>query len=215
MGCSAHLQAALKFDLQLLQVALKFDLQLMSSVSDVRDIPKSGKNLVIIADVQDKLCFRIFDAYGNLVVDTNEMGLMAQAGLIADLRSQLKLLGSPQAYQFREGRSFRCGDLNSRPTPTLAPGGQPFDLGVAWLEIEHKAHARAWSCLTRPKRPTPTSADSRPEEEVRELFEAVNEAFAHTRQRPRGRLILSFRQEWLPQFDGSASRPISCSTSST
>ena len=185
MGCWARCRAALKFDLQLLQVALKFDLQLMSSVSDVRDIPKSGKNLVIIADVQDKLCFRIFDAYGNLVVDTNEMGLMAQAGLIADLRSQLKRFWAPRKLTSSEKEGvFAAVTSILGQTPTLAPGGQPFDLGVAWLEIEHKAQRplvvvldQAEATFTRPR------ADSRPEDEVRELFEAVHEAFAHTRAR--------------------------------
>ena len=43
-------------------------------------------------------------------------------------------------------------------TPTLAPGGQPFDLGVAWLEIEHKAQGplvvvldQAEATYTRPR----------------------------------------------------------------
>ena len=35
----------------------------------------------------------------------------------------------------------------------------------------------------------------------------MNEAFAPRAQRPRGRLILSFRQEWLPEFDGIRKSP--------
>ena len=55
---------------------------------------------------------------------------------------------------------------------------------------------QAEEAFTRPR------ADSRPKDEVRALFEAVREAFAPTRpERPRGRLILSFRKEWLAEFD--------------
>jgi len=37
------------------------DLKLISSVSDVTDIPKAGKSLVIVAAVKNVLHFRIFD----------------------------------------------------------------------------------------------------------------------------------------------------------
>ena len=55
---------------------------------------------------------------------------------------------------------------------------------------------QAEEAFTRPR------AESRPQDEVRALFEAVHEAFAPTRtERPQGRLILSFRKEWLAEFN--------------
>ena len=86
----------------------------------------------------------------------------------------------------------------------LAPGvRKPFDLGAAWLEIEGKARRpllivldQAEEAFTRPR------ADSRPQDEVRMLFEAVREAFAPTStERPLGRMVLSFRKEWLAEFN--------------
>ena len=50
----------------------------------------------------------------------------------------------------------------------LAPGAEPFDLGAAWLDIEHEARRpllivldQAEEAFTRPR------ADSRPQDEVR------------------------------------------------
>ena len=49
-----------------------FDLRLMSSVNDVNVIPTEGKNLIIVAAVNNVLHFRIFDGDGKEVVDTDE-----------------------------------------------------------------------------------------------------------------------------------------------
>ena len=99
-------------------------------------------------------------------------------------------------------RSAQNGLLGTLRTE-LAPGAEPFDLWTAWLEIEDKAKRpllivldQAEEAFTRPR------ADSRPQDEVRELFEAIREAFTPTRtERPQGRLILGFRKEWLAEFN--------------
>jgi len=65
------------------------DLRLMSSVKDVRDIPKAGKDLIIVAAVDNVLHFRMFDGNGKVVVDTDEKRLPEQARQIEDLRKQL------------------------------------------------------------------------------------------------------------------------------
>ncbi len=105
-------------------------------------------------------------------------------------------------------KTFYCrrsasGGLLGSLGAALAPGTEPFDLGAAWLRFEIDAgHPllivldQAEEAFTRPL------AGSRPKDEVRTLFEAVREAFAPTRaDRPRGRLILGFRKEWLAEFD--------------
>ena len=102
-------------------------------------------------------------------------------------------------YCRRSAQDGLLGTLRAK----LAPGAEPFDLGAAWLEIEDKARRpllivldQAEEAFTRPR------AESRPQDEVRALFEAVHEAFAPTRtERPQGRLILSFRKEWLAEFN--------------
>ncbi len=68
------------------------DLKLISSVSDVTDIPKAGKSLVIVAAVKNVLHFRIFDFTGRVIADTDETKLGRQAQQIENLRKQLDSL---------------------------------------------------------------------------------------------------------------------------
>ena len=72
-----------------------FDLLLMPSLNDVSGIQASGMNLVIVAAVNNVLHFRIFDANGKVVVDTDETRLTTQAGPIADLKRQLDSVRPP------------------------------------------------------------------------------------------------------------------------
>ena len=85
----------------------------------------------------------------------------------------------------------------------LAPGAKPFDLGSACLKIEHEAQRPLAIVLDQAEEAfTKPLVGLRPKDELRELFEAVYQAFAPTRpERPRGRLILSFRKEWLAEFN--------------
>ena len=71
------------------------DLRLLSSVQSVGDIPTGGVNLIIVAAVQNVLHFRVFDANGRKVVDTDETKLTEQARQIEDLRKQLVDLWLP------------------------------------------------------------------------------------------------------------------------
>ena len=68
-----------------------FDLRLMS-LESISGIPTWGVNQVIAANVKGVLHFRIFDAEGKRVVDTDETSLPTQAGPIAELRKQLENL---------------------------------------------------------------------------------------------------------------------------
>jgi multidrug efflux pump len=74
-----------------------FDLQLISERSGAGRIflPKEGKDLIIVAAVNQVLHFRIFDGEGNVVVDTGEKSLPAQARQIKELREQLQGLWPP------------------------------------------------------------------------------------------------------------------------
>ena len=71
--------------------------------------------------------------------------------------------GSRPAIAVRSAKGL-LGTLGAE----LAPGADPFDLGTAWLEIEHEAQRpllivldQAEEAFTRPR------ADSRPKDEVR------------------------------------------------
>ena len=70
----------------------------MSSVKDVSGIPTVGKNLILVAAVDQVLHFRIFDDDGKMVVDTDEMRLTGQTRQIEDFRKQLQSLWPPHAF---------------------------------------------------------------------------------------------------------------------
>ncbi len=69
----------------------------MSTVKDVSEIPKKGKGLVIVAAVDHRLHFRIFNHNGSMVVDTDEVKLSDRAKQVDDLRKQLVDVWSPHA----------------------------------------------------------------------------------------------------------------------
>ncbi len=72
------------------------DLRLLSAMNDVSGIPTTGKNLIILAVVQDVLHFRIFDGHGAMVVDTDEGKRRAElTGEIEDLKLLLEKLWPP------------------------------------------------------------------------------------------------------------------------
>jgi hypothetical protein len=82
---------------------VRCDLRLIREPGDVRRIPASGENLVIISLVGDVLHFRIFDSSGKKVTDTDEKKLTrpGQSGddpgrRIEELRGQLDGLWPPR-----------------------------------------------------------------------------------------------------------------------
>ena len=78
----------------------------MSSVGDAGDIPTTGKDLVIVADVRGVLHFRIFEGDGRIFVNTDESRLTAKAGPIADLKKQLANLWPP--HRPREEEKYQA-----------------------------------------------------------------------------------------------------------
>ena len=72
-----------------------FELQLMSSLNGVSGIPTEGKNLIILAVVDQVMYFRIYDGVGRMVVNTDEMSLTGQAWRIEALKKQLQGLWPP------------------------------------------------------------------------------------------------------------------------
>src|SRR5262249_30411298 len=79
-----------------------FDLPLMFSVKDVSEIPTKGKALVIVAAVDHRLHFRLFDRDGRKLVDTYEVKLSDRAGPFDDLKKQLVDLWPPRELSATE-----------------------------------------------------------------------------------------------------------------
>ena len=75
------------------------DLRLMPSLKDVSGIPANGKNLIVVASVGNVLHIRIFDAEGNVAVNTDESKLAAQAQEVEKLRMRLEGLSPSQSQE--------------------------------------------------------------------------------------------------------------------
>jgi hypothetical protein len=84
----------------------EYDLRLISSVKDGRDIPTGGKALVVVADVDHVLHFRIFDRDGKLVADTDEKKLPTHAQGFEQFRKWLADLWPPHRLKSRARESF-------------------------------------------------------------------------------------------------------------
>jgi cellulose synthase operon protein C len=74
---------------------LGYDLRLMSSVKDVSGILTAGERLIIVANMDQVLHFRIFDGDGKMVVDTDAKRLTERAQPIEGLRKQLESVWPP------------------------------------------------------------------------------------------------------------------------
>jgi hypothetical protein len=151
-----------------------------------------------IRELYDLLTFPAEPAESRLIFYFGQTGVGKTSVLAAGLLPRVEALFATR-YCRRSAQDGLLGTLRA----TLAPGTKPFDLGSTWLRIECEARRpllivldQGEEAFTRPR------ADSQPKDEVHALFEAVHEAFAPTRsERPRGRLILSFRKEWLAEFN--------------
>ncbi len=65
-------------------------LRLLPALADVSALPRGGKSLIVVADLQKVLHFRIFEAAGTAVVDTDENRLPGKSAQIAELKRLLK-----------------------------------------------------------------------------------------------------------------------------
>ncbi len=66
------------------------DLRLVSSAKDASGLPREGKNLIVVADVDKVLHFRSFNGDGKMVVDADETSMPEKAGQIDELKRQLE-----------------------------------------------------------------------------------------------------------------------------
>ncbi len=73
---------------------IQYDLRLIPTVNEVSEIPTTGKDLIIVAAVDNVLHFRMFDGDGKIAVDTDEKKLPRQSRQIGEFRKKLVSLGS-------------------------------------------------------------------------------------------------------------------------
>jgi phosphate transport system permease protein len=70
------------------------EVRLIASARDTRDLPSKGRDLIVIADLEKSLLFRIFNAKGNKVEDKDSKDLKTTREL-ADLKKELDGLWPP------------------------------------------------------------------------------------------------------------------------
>ena len=77
-------------------IPTEFDLDLMSA-ENVTDLPQTGENVVLIADINNLLHFRIFDGEGEMILDEGELEFSQFQNEIDQLRRDLAdLWGQPE-----------------------------------------------------------------------------------------------------------------------
>lgn len=72
-----------------------YDLRLMPAMNDAGSLPREGRSLIIVNDVNKTLHFRIFASGGRIILDTDEKGLTGKGQQIEELKRQLEGLGPP------------------------------------------------------------------------------------------------------------------------
>ncbi len=108
--------------------AAGFDLRLMSSLDDVHGVPKDGKNLVIIAAMKDLLHFRIIDAQGRMVVDTDEQRLAGRRRRGQGSRLLLLRMIRKELPDFRPAGERVVADRAAAPRNQVAAPKPPLEL---------------------------------------------------------------------------------------
>jgi cellulose synthase operon protein C len=73
------------------------ELRVISALKDSSEIPAKGKNLIVVAALNNVLHFRIFDAEGKVTTDTDETKLKDQSQQVEALRKRLESLSTHRA----------------------------------------------------------------------------------------------------------------------
>ena len=159
----AEFQAATGCDVQLIAPAVN-----RTSMAS----PSKGKNLIVVAALDQVLHFRIFDGDGRMVEDTDEKKLASQGRQIGDLRTLLDRMWAPyELTRADKGQVVAAvtSFVGQAPGRTL-PDAKDGPTEIKWLDGYEDAHLTAPSRTltarqflkvkfeTRPKPPTPTPA---------------------------------------------------------
>jgi hypothetical protein len=115
------------------------DLQILNSVKDHRQIPGTGKDLIVLASVDQQLHFRVFDPEGRIVLDVAENTLKDRSKQVADLKTQLAKLADSSNPTFKDKSQI----LNASRTilGLTAPPEPPTE--IKWLDAYLDAHLTA------------------------------------------------------------------------
>ena len=110
------------------------DLRLMSPVEDSGAIPTKGKNLIVVAAVDQVLHYRIFDGDGKRVVNTDEKKLTERSRQIENFRKHLESLWPPHELTENEKQRIVSAVASivgqPQPKPRLPSHTQALDARI-------------------------------------------------------------------------------------
>lgn len=109
----------------------------LDTLDNSGSLPVQGARLIVIAKIEDKLYFRIFDPTGQMVVDLAEENLSDKVSAIGDLKSRLSglwsntnLSESDQRMSANKVAPIVNFDLTPKPATGLSPNGLPLQFAL-------------------------------------------------------------------------------------
>ena len=137
----------------------------------------------------------------SVILFYGESGVGKSSLLAAGLLPRLE-----HSHVVRYTRRSRDQGLAGTVAHTLGTSQQAENIAIAWKTIEDKTQKpfllildQIEECFTRP-------TEVGPEEELNAFIDQLNALFALRSKRPRGRLILSFRKEWIAEVEARLDR---------
>ncbi len=109
-------------------------------------MPTTGKNLVVVAAVDRRLSFRVFDRDGRLFLDTDEAALPDKGQAIKDLKKQLdsmKLAENPTSVEKRRIIAAVSSIVARTPDAKLPINEGEGPAQIKWLDAFEDAHLTA------------------------------------------------------------------------
>ena len=103
-------------------LASPYELRLMPSLSNVKSIPTRGRDLIILATVNNVLHIRMFNGDRIQILDTDEKRSTEQSRPIDDLKKQLDGLWPPHELTKNENAQIVAAVTSLVPQPGGSPG---------------------------------------------------------------------------------------------
>lgn len=118
---------SIKWAITRLVIADGFDVRLMPAAKSTDEMPTSGRSLVVVAEVNNLLHFRIFDGAGEMIEDSDESMFPKCALWMDDLSRLVKLWGPPHVLTRNDQDSIIS--LVRSFAGRIAKGGLPLPEG--------------------------------------------------------------------------------------
>ena len=134
---------------------MRYDLRLMVA-SSVDDLPLEDEGLMVIAQIDSELHFRVFDAAGQQLMDAHESELGDQTSALNDLRNRLNSLWATTNLATSDKRSIVASageilglDLDQTASSSLSDQGLALQFAVPQAILSRVPTPSKWRCTAR------------------------------------------------------------------